>query len=75
MKKTIISFVEGKEVSLQYMKKNGTLRKATAQFEIGMSGNGITIVYYDVEVQGYRSFRVKNLVSIRYGELTLLNNI
>lgn len=75
MNKTILSFVEGKEVSLQYMKKNGDLRKATATFDINISEKGITLVYYDKEVQGFRSFRVENLISIKDGELTLLNKI
>lgn len=75
MNKTILSFVEGKEVNLQYMKKNGSLRKATATFDLNISEKGITLVYYDKEVQGLRSFRVENLISIQDGELTLLNKI
>lgn len=66
-----MKFVEGKETSLIYEKKDGTTRKANGK---DFAAKGATIAYYDLDVDDYRSFRTENIVSITHSSFTLTKN-
>jgi len=59
-------------VRFAYEKVDGTLRKAIGTLQAtavlvkgtGRLDNGRTVKYYDVEADGWRSFKVENLVTI-----------
>ncbi len=59
-------------VRFAYEKVDGTLRKAIGTLQAtavlakgtGRPDNGRTVKYYDVEADGWRSFKVENLVTI-----------
>lgn len=59
-------------VRFAYEKANGTLRRATGTLQevatlikgTGRPDDGRTIRYYDIDADGWRSFKVENFVTI-----------
>lgn len=57
-------------VSFAYEKKDGSLRKAkgtlkdAGEYVIGKDSSIKTMKYFDVEANGFRSFRIENLITI-----------
>lgn len=59
-------------VSFAFEKADGTLRKAKGTLHevaatikgAGRSDNSRTVKYYDVEADGWRSFKVENLITV-----------
>lgn len=59
-------------VKFAYLKANGTIRKAIGTLKdtaelvkgTGRTDTGKAFKYYDVEAEGFRSFKVENLIAI-----------
>lgn len=68
----LIQRMRSSVVQFSYEKINGTLRKAKGTLRdvsvlvkgTGRSDDGRTVKYYDIEADGWRSFKIENLITI-----------
>jgi hypothetical protein len=74
--KDFIKSLKGQTFHLSFIKKNGELRVASGKEKVysALKGgkstleNAPVVEYYDTNCQGYRSFRVDQLVRIKCGD-------